>query len=224
MNWLAEQNNVPCINRSVLSFVAAGLMVVWCAFGAARAAWAEQADRDKPTHIEADTLRYDERQQQSTFTGKVVATKGTIVMRGAQLQVRQDADGNSFGTLTGQPGQRAFFRQKREGVKEYIEGESDTLDYDGKANVVRLTGHAELRRLAGAALLDQALGSVIVYDNVTEVYPVDGQPHAPGVPSAAPSGRVRVIMAPTRPASAASGAAPAAALRPAARLPAGVGK
>ena len=48
-------------------------------------AWAERADRDKPMNIEADALRYEDQKQLSTFTGKVVVTKGTIVMRGARL-------------------------------------------------------------------------------------------------------------------------------------------
>jgi hypothetical protein len=40
------------------------------------------ADRDQPMNIEADALRHDD-QQQPVFTGNVVVTKGTIVMRGA---------------------------------------------------------------------------------------------------------------------------------------------
>jgi lipopolysaccharide transport protein LptA len=32
-------------------------------------------------NIEADALRYEDKQQLSTFTGNVVVTKGTIVMR-----------------------------------------------------------------------------------------------------------------------------------------------
>ena len=136
----------------------------------ASAAWAERADREKPMNIEADSLRYEDQKQLSTFTGRVVVTKGTIVMRGARLQVRQDAAGNQFGTMFAEPGKRAFFRQKREGLDEYIEGEGETIEYDGKADIVRFIRRAEMRRLAGATMVDQVLGSVIVYNNVTEVY------------------------------------------------------
>ncbi len=52
-------------------------------------AHAERADRDQPMHIESDALRHDELQQTSVFTGNVVMTKGSIVLRGAQLDVRQ---------------------------------------------------------------------------------------------------------------------------------------
>lgn len=78
------------------------------------AAMAERADRDKPMNIESDALRYDDTKQTSVFTGKVVLTKGTMLIRGAQLDVRQDADGNQYGIVKAEPGKRAFFRQKRD--------------------------------------------------------------------------------------------------------------
>jgi lipopolysaccharide export system protein LptA len=52
------------------------------------AAHAEKADRDKPMNIEADALRYDDLKQTSVFTGNVVLTKGTILIRGARVDVR----------------------------------------------------------------------------------------------------------------------------------------
>ncbi len=48
-------------------------------------AHAEKADRNKPMNIEADALRYDDLRQTSVFTGKVVVTKGTIIIRGARV-------------------------------------------------------------------------------------------------------------------------------------------
>lgn len=72
-------------------------------------ALAERADRDKPMSIEADALRYDDAKQTSEFTGRVVLTKGTMLIRGARLEVRQDPDGNQFGVVTAEPGKLAFF-------------------------------------------------------------------------------------------------------------------
>lgn len=160
------------------------------------AAWAEQADRDQPMHIDADALRYEERTQQSTFTGKVEVTKGSIVMRGDKLQVQQDDQGHQSGTMEAAPGERAFFRQKREGLNEFIEGEGERIEYDGRQDTVRFVRRAELRRLAGATLQDRILGSVIVYNNVTEVYTVEGAPASAGAASSAPGGRVRAVLSP----------------------------
>lgn len=189
-------------------------------------AHAERADRDKPMNIEADAGRYEDQKQTTTFTGRVVVTKGTIVMRGSRLEVRQDANGNQFGTMFAEPGQRAFFRQKREGLDEYIEGEGETIEYDGKSDIVRFIRRAEMRRLAGATVQDEVLGSLIVYNNVTEVYTVDAGARASGAPSAAPGGRVRAILAPRNNGAAPAGtpAAPASAasapLRSSTTLPA----
>jgi len=174
-------------------------------------AWAERADRDKPMQIEADAMRYEDQKQLSTFTGHVLVTKGTIVLRGATLEVRQDADGNQYGQMRAEPGQRAFFRQKREGLNEYVEGEGNTIDYDSKSDTMHITGNAEMRRLAGATLQDQARGSVIVYNNTTGVYTVDGPERTGGQSSAAPGNRVMVLLGPRQPASAPAKAASAPA-------------
>jgi len=172
------------------------------------AAHAEKADRAKPMNIEADALRYDDLKQVSVFTGRVVVTKGTIVFRGARIDVRQDAEGYQHGVVTAEPGKLAFFRQKREGVDEFIEGEGETIEYDGKADRVKFVKRAEMRRFRGATLADEMTGSLIVYDNTTDVFTVDG-----GLASPATSGRVRAVLAPRPAASAPAPAAPAQ-LRP----------
>lgn len=178
-------------------------------------ATAEKADRDKPMNIEADALRYDDLRQTSVFTGRVVMTKGTIVIRGARVDVKQDPEGYQHGVVTAEPGKLAFFRQKREGVDEFIEGEAQTIEYDGRADKVKFIGRAEMRRLRGTVLNDEMTGSLITYDNTTDVFTVDGGPA--GTAPAAPGGRVRATLAP-RPAASAAGAPAAPASGPAPRL------
>ena len=181
---------------------------------------AEKADRNKPMNIEADALRYDDLKQTSVFTGKVVMTKGTIVIRGARVDVRQDADGYQYGVVTAEPGKLAFYRQKREAVDEFIEGEAEIIEYDGKADRVKFIKRAELRRYRGATLNDEMVGSLITYDNTTEVFNVDGGPASP-----ATGGRIRAVLAPrgsaSAPAGAASGPAAPAQLRPSTTLDGG---
>jgi lipopolysaccharide export system protein LptA len=173
---------------------------------------AEKADRAKPMNVEADALRYDDLKQISVFTGRVVITKGTILIRGARVEVRQDPEGYQFGVVTAEPGKLAFYRQKREGLDEFIEGEGETIEYDGKADRVKFIRRAEMRRYRGATIADEMTGSVITYDNPTDVFAVDGGPAgtAPGTPG----GRIRAVLAPRGPAS-----APAAAAAPAASAP-----
>jgi lipopolysaccharide export system protein LptA len=191
--------------RAFMKHLYPALLIAALALAGA-AVHAERADRDKPLTIDADALRHDDQKQITLFTGRVTANKGTIAMRGARLEVRQDVQGNQFGILTADPGQRAYFRQKREGMDEFIEGEAEQIEYDSAADTVRLLRKAELRRYQGATIADEVFGSVIVYNGTTEIFTVDGQ--------AGGGGRVRAILAPRQaasaPARAASGAAPAA--------------
>ncbi len=154
-------------------------------------AGAELADRGKPMHIEADRLRFDELKQLRVITGNVLITKGSIVIRGARVEMREDPAGHQFAKITGEAGRRAFFRQKREGIDEFIEGEGETIDYDGQADVVKFSGRAEMRRLRGATLYDQINGNLITYDNRTEVFNVDGASAGGGG-----SGRIRIMLTP----------------------------
>ena len=82
------------------------------------------------------------------FTGKVVVTKGTIVIRGARVEVRQDPEGYQYGVVTAEPGKLAFFRQKRDGVDEFIEGEARDHRIRRPADRVKFISRAELRRYA----------------------------------------------------------------------------
>lgn len=178
---------------------------------AAGPAHAEKADRDKPMNVESDALRHDDLKQVSVFTGRVVVTKGTIVIRGARIEVRQDPEGYQFGVVTAEPGKLAFYRQKREGLDEYIEGEAEAIEYDGRADRIKFVKRAELRRLRGATVNDEMTGSLITYDNTSDVFTVDGGPA--GAAPGQPGGRVRAILAPRSAASAPAPQAPAT-LRP----------
>lgn len=180
-------------------------------------ACAEKADRNKPMNVESDALRYDDLKQTSVFTGRVVLTKGTILIRGTKIDVRQDADGNQFGVVTAEPGKLAFFRQKREGLDEFIEGEGETIEYDSLADTVKFISKGQLRRYRGANLNDEFSGNVILYNNITDVFTIDGAvaKASPG----APAGRVRAMLTPLPDAAAAAPAKPASATRPPLPIP-----
>jgi lipopolysaccharide export system protein LptA len=177
------------------------LLAVTCAVSGA-VVRAEKADNNKPMNIESDVLRYDDLKQTSVFSGRVVLTKGSIVIRGGMVEVRQDPQGYQFGVVTAEPGQLAFFRQKREGVDEFIEGEGETIEYDGRSDTVKFLKNAQMRRLRGATLADEVTGSIIHYNSSTDVFTVDG-----GVargPADKSRGRVRVVLTPKPQADASS--------------------
>ena len=158
------------------------------------AASAEKADRDKPITIEADKLLHDELKQISVFSGRAVLSKGSMVLRGDRIELRQDPDGYQFGVILPEDKKRAFFRQKREGVDEYIEGEALRIDYDGRADRIVLSDQAEIRRYRGTTLGDQMSGKRIVYDNLIDVFTIDGQRGTDN--NKATDTRVRATLAP----------------------------
>ena len=193
-------SNTPTpASRSILTFW------VLCASLLAWPCQAEKADRDKPMQIEADSMRHDEAKLLTQFTGKVVATKGSLVLRAARMEVQQDSQGRQVAKLWAAPSERVFFRQKREGLNEYTEGESEEATYDNQADVVTLTRRAEMRVLRGTEVANQLQGHSIVFNNITEVITVDGQPsqsaerrvRATLVPRAKTPDTAPPVMAPT---------------------------
>lgn len=208
-------------------------LLVLALAGGMGAAHAERADRNKPMNIEADSMRYDDLKQTTVFTGRVVVTKGTILIRGARIDVRQDPEGYQYGVVTAAPGQRAYYKQKRDaGPDEWIEGESEVIEYDGRADNVKFIRRAVMRRLVGASVNDETTGPLIVYDQSNDTFTVNGAALPPDASVTAPgSGRVRAVLAP-RAGTPGSEAAPAPApeagrgLRPSTTLdgaPAGEG-
>jgi len=191
-------------------YVAAAL-----ALGAVFPAMAEKADRDKPMNAEADALRYDDLKQTSVFTGNVVITKGTTIVRGERVDVMQDPEGYQQAVAIAAPGKLAFYRKKRDGVDEYIEGEGERIEYDSRADLVKFIKRAVVRRYNGATLVDESNGSVIVYDNNTDVFTVDGGTQNRTADN--PSGRVRTMLSPRQAASAPGATPPAAGPKPALR-------
>jgi len=171
-----------------MKFPIALTTLAWAAFLAAPMAMAEKADSSQPMHIEADTLKHDESKQLTTFTGRVQVNKGTLVLRAEKLEVQQDKEGQQIANLWAAKGERAFFRQKREGLDEFTEGEAETVSYDSQADKITLTGRAELRGYRGQQLSDRLQGHLIVFNNKTEMFTVDGK----ATTSASPSSNQRI--------------------------------
>jgi lipopolysaccharide export system protein LptA len=166
--------------RRVLAAAAAAVLSI------AAPAHAEKADRTKPIHLEADRVTVDDAKQIANFSGNVVLTQGTLVMRGDRMEVRQDREGFRHGVMWGKP---AYFRQKREGYDDHIEGWAARVEYDGRADKVQMFDRAILKRGQ-----DEVRGSYISYDSNTEFFQVEGSTKS----AAAKPGdtRVRVIMQP----------------------------
>jgi lipopolysaccharide export system protein LptA len=168
------------------------LLVVFLVMSAALTARAEKADREKPLNIEADKMQMDDLKQVSIFSGRVVLTKGSIIIRAERLVIKQDPEGYQHGTAFGSAGKTASFRQKREGADQFVEGYGEEIEYDGKAEVVKLKKNALLKRLEKEKSVDEVCGNLIVYESLTELFSADSGPAG----ACSPSGRVRLVIQP----------------------------
>lgn len=165
-------------------FVGAIALAFCCVFASGNA-FAEKADRDKPINLEADRVSVDDIKQISTFEGRVVLTQGTLIIRGDRMEVRQDAQGFKHGTTWGN---LSYFRQKRDGYDEFIEGWAERIEYDGRADTVQLFVRASMKKGG-----DEVRGNYISYDANSEFFQViGGGAQAKGDAD----GRVRAVIQP----------------------------
>ncbi|TFH07912.1 MAG: lipopolysaccharide transport periplasmic protein LptA [Nitrosomonadales bacterium] len=153
---------------------------------------AERTDSDKPVHLESDSATVENaglsnnRNRTSVFNGNVVLTQGTLIIRSDKMVVKEDENGFQNATAYGN---LASFRQKRDGMNEYIEGWSERMEYDSKADKVELFKQARLRRGA-----DEVQGDYISYEATTEFFQVNnGAKTNPNSDS-----RVRAVIQPKK--------------------------
>jgi lipopolysaccharide export system protein LptA len=169
--------------------LAYGVVILCSALAFSAPAYAEKADRNKPIHLEADRVTVDDAKQLATFTGNVVLTQGTMVLRGDRMEVRRDKSGFRQGTTWGN---LAYFRQKRDNSDELIEGWAERIEYDSRTDKVQMFNRAMLKRGQ-----DEVQGSYISYDAITELFQVTGG----GTQSAGTkpaNSRVRAIFQPKK--------------------------
>jgi len=151
---------------------------------AAAGAQAELADREQPTHLEADHLLIDEARQFSRFEGRVQVRQGSLLIQADKVEVREDAEGYQHLTAFGKP---ASFRQRYEGTQEYAEGFGERIEYDRRAETVDFFDQARLKRGA-----DEVRGAHITYSIRTEVF----EAHGDAATLDQEAGRVRAVLQP----------------------------
>jgi lipopolysaccharide export system protein LptA len=168
-------------------------------------AWAEKADRGKPIVVEADkpgTL--DLQNQVVVFNGNVQIAQGSLSIRAERIEVREQAGGYRSAIAIGAPGRPAVYRQKRDGVDEFVEGSADRIEYDARAGTLRFVGNGAVRRLRDGVVADEITGAEIRWNDSAEQFSVIGGDAASG-------GRVRAVLTPRPDPADAPATAPATA-------------
>ena len=186
------------INKSIFLCRWFALSAAWFTLSLAPA-HAEKADREKPVNVESDRVTVDDAKQLTVFEGAVILTQGTMVIRGDRMELRQDKEGFKHGTVWGK---QAYFKQKRDGTNEWIEGWGDRIEYDGRADKVQLFTRAAMKKGD-----DNVAGDYISYDATTEFFQVIGG-GAKAASANNPEGRVRTVLQPKPRADASPPASP----------------
>jgi lipopolysaccharide export system protein LptA len=173
---------------------------------------AERADSLKQAKVDFDDAHIDEVTQTRIFTGNVVLTRGTLLIKADKAVLKETPEGYMTVVLTSTAGKTASFRQKRDGGPDlWTEGQAQRIEYDERTEVVKLFTSAIVKQLEGKRVTSEVNSPFISYDNRTEQANVHNDASGESKPG---GGRGTVIIAPRRTAPA---AAPAAA-------PAGAGK
>ena len=151
---------------------------------------AEQADREKPIHYQADTGDVNVQTKVGTLLGNVILTQGTLTIRADKIVFRQNTDNSVSATAWGNP---LTFREKRDQVDEYYEGVAQRAEYDGQKRFLELFDRALLRKGA-----DEIRSNYISYNADTEFFKAEGRPDTrPAAAGESPLGaRVRGVFQP----------------------------
>jgi lipopolysaccharide export system protein LptA len=183
---------------------------------AATPTYAEKADRDKPVNIEADRVSVDDVKKTQVFEGNVQLVKGTLIIRAERIVVTQDDDGYQRGVATGTASVPPRFKQKREGLDDYIEGEGERIEHDARAEKTEFFNRAWVK-----SGLDEVRGQFISYDALTEKYVVTSGPN--GTRAQPGSGeRVRAVIQPKNKDGAAPTSRPSTAPAPVLKVAPGI--
>ena len=170
---------------------------------------AERADREKPINVESDRMSAVVANKVLTFEGRVVVTQGTMILRADRVTLREEKDGIKSASAIGKP---AKFRQKRDNVNEWIDGEAERIEFDGRAERVELFVRARMSREK-----DEVRGNYISYDQKTDFFRVQ---HAKdGTTPTGENGRIQAVLQPRPKAPAPESRAPGRELKSIEALP-----
>lgn len=182
--------NIPAriirrLDLALIAFAAVGFLT-------ASNVGAEQADRTKEIDIEADVATVNEKSRTRTLEGNVVLTQGTMRFT-AERMVIKESDAGLTALAFGGPSSQVAFRQKREGVNDFMEGFADRAEFDDQADTIKLLSRARLK--SGG---DELKGEYIYYNSATEVMQArNAQPDTKGAVAAGSNpGRVKITIQP----------------------------
>lgn len=161
-------------------------LTLWALLQWSTSVLAEEADRDQPIELEADTVTVNDAKKISIYTGNVILNQGTLQIKADKMIVREDQDGFQHSTCTGNP---TTFKQKRTGKNEWMQGSGQRIEYNARMDKVQLYTNAWVKRGE-----DIVTGDYISYDANAEYAEVIGGTKAN--PNGTAGSRVKATIQP----------------------------
>ncbi|MBF8781751.1 lipopolysaccharide transport periplasmic protein LptA [Pseudomonas fulva] len=138
------------------------LLSLSAALGSA-SAWALPTDRDQPIRIQADNAHLDDKKGVATYTGDVIITQGSMVIKGNTVTLTR-AESGDIDTVTS-VGNLAYFEQQQSTAKpDKMQGWAVTIQYQALKDLVVLTDRAKVTNDGNSTE-----GEKIVYNTKSQV-------------------------------------------------------
>ncbi|CAI8793325.1 MULTISPECIES: lipopolysaccharide transport periplasmic protein LptA [Pseudomonas] len=138
------------------------LLSLSAALGSA-SAWALPTDRDQPIRIQADHAQLDDKQGVATYTGDVIITQGSMMIKGNTVTITRTAGGDI--DVVTSVGNLAYFEQQQSAAKpDKMQGYGKTIQYNAPQNRIVLIDRAKVINEGNTTE-----GEKIVYDTVKQI-------------------------------------------------------
>ncbi|AIR88014.1 lipopolysaccharide transport periplasmic protein LptA [Pseudomonas cremoricolorata] len=138
------------------------LLSLSAALGSA-SAWALPTDRDKPIRIQADNAHLDDKQGVATYTGDVIITQGSMMIKGNTVTITRAQSGDI--DVVTSVGNLAYFEQQQNAAKpDKMKGWAVTIQYQAQKDLVVLTDRAKVENEGNTTE-----GEKIVYNTKSQI-------------------------------------------------------
>jgi len=149
-------------------------------------------DRDQPITLEADSADIDDKKGISIYTGNVVLTQGSMVIKSNKLTIFTDKEKELDKAIAdGNKTQFATFKQRPEGKTSDFRAKAMSMTYYLKKDTIHLVKQAQVWQDG-----DTFSGNKIIYDTKNETVMASSKKNKDGQPSS--SGRVKVTIQPRK--------------------------
>lgn len=153
-------------------------------------ALALSSDRDQPIELEADTADIDDLKGISIYTGNVILTQGSMVIKAHKLTLYNDKNKDLEKAVAVGSKKLATFKQRPEGKEHDLRARARTMIYYLKKDKIHLIRDAHVEQGG-----DTFTGDKIIYDTKYETVIASSKKDQQGKPSKS-GGRVRVTIQP----------------------------